>query len=377
MRERLEVSVVVCTRNRNSYLKKCITYLLKQSYPLKEIIIIDDYSTEDNDVFDFLKKELSNFLLNVKKLFNLKTKLILIKNMNQSGIVKSRNLGVKVATGNIIAFLDDDGFPHRSWLKNLIKNYNDKQVVGVGGPFIEIGRKNVKAPTKPVKRMGYISKKEGRIIFNYRIKRFKDRKLFTKKTVPFLLGGNMSFRREVLLIIKGGDIRFTGNAYHEETDMSFRASKFGKLVFEPNAVTYHNTAKKGGNRDVVKFELDTFLFYMFRNSSFFFLKHFGLKKAFNLVKNLIRYQIKMLKQNKTGLSRDYLKLKNVKKSLFFIFKGCINGFYCWFKTRKRELGLIFSKPKNIEVYQIMMIGSSIKIIELENRTHFLKRLFGL
>lgn len=377
MKKKCEVSVVVCTRNRPEHMKKCLISLIKQSYLPKEIIIVDDFSEENMNVYEFFKNEIQNFILNFKIQSTENMNVILLKNKRRYGIAYSRNLGIKVASGDIVAFLDDDSFAHRNWIKNLVENYKNDKIIGVGGPFIEIGRKNIMSPKKPLKRIAYFSMKKGRMIIKYRIKKLKDAELLPRKKVPFLLGGNMSFRRNSLLKIKGVDVRFSGNAYHEETEMSIRASKIGTLMFEPKAITYHDTARKGGHREIIQFDLNKFLYYMFRNTIILFFSNFDLNKASKFVWRLVSNQARMLLKGETGLSRDFLKIKNRWESVLYSVIGCIAGLWLWFRTRKNEMQLIFSQPKSIEMYKIAIIGPSIKILELENRTHVLKKMLGL
>ena len=45
----------------------------------------------------------------------------------------SRNLALKHATGDILAFLDDDAFVHEGWAENLRESYEDPAVGGVAG----------------------------------------------------------------------------------------------------------------------------------------------------------------------------------------------------------------------------------------------------
>ena len=40
------------------------------------------------------------------------------------------------AKGEILAFLDDDAYPVKDWLKNAVKNFSDPQVAAVGGPAV-------------------------------------------------------------------------------------------------------------------------------------------------------------------------------------------------------------------------------------------------
>jgi len=49
---------------------------------------------------------------------------------------EKRNLAIKFAKGEIIAFLDDDSYPAKDWLTNALSYFNDSQVGGVCGPGI-------------------------------------------------------------------------------------------------------------------------------------------------------------------------------------------------------------------------------------------------
>ncbi len=59
-----------------------------------------------------------------------------IANESISGVSGARNTGVMRASGDILAFLDDDAYADRSWLENLSKPFADPNVVGCGGWLI-------------------------------------------------------------------------------------------------------------------------------------------------------------------------------------------------------------------------------------------------
>jgi len=269
-----KISIVICTRNRPQHLQKCITSLLKQSAKPKEIIIIDDASDEKIDTVQILNVAFSSIHNKVTNLMSENIDIKYIRNKNRQGVVKNRNLGISLAKGDVIAFIDDDGYAHRNWIKNLEKHYEKKGIVGVGGPIVEIGRH---VDTRPkFKRLSYMTR-NGDINHNYRIKKLKDIKNLHSGTVKFLMGGNMSFRRNVLLNLNGFNAHYKGNYYREETDLCMRASKIGKIIFEPFAVAYHDTAIHGGTRNVI--HLENFLYWYFRNSVLLFFQHFELKNA--------------------------------------------------------------------------------------------------
>ncbi|MBS3056894.1 MAG: glycosyltransferase family 2 protein [Candidatus Aenigmarchaeota archaeon] len=368
MKKYHSISVVVCTRNRFGHLKKCVMSLLNQTLLSKEIIIVDDASKKAFSIYDIFDKNSG-----LPKLDG-NIDIILIQNKGVSGVVASRNTGVNASSSDIIAFIDDDGFAHKDWLRQLVKNYKNDNILGVGGPVIEIGRK-MKTPTFPVKNIAYI--RNGKIISKQRIKKMKEKKYLPRKFVLFLQGGNMSFRKHALVHVKGGDINFTGNCYREETDLSMRVSRHGKLLFEPSAIAYHDTAKKGGFRDVIKFDINKFLYYMFRNTTYLFFKHFSFRKAFVFTTKSVKSQLKLLKYNKTGLTRDYFTIKSKNKAIGSIVIGVVSGFYNWFKLRKSEPCFFHSDPVSLACFRLTIAGGIIKLAELEEKTHLVKKIFGV
>lgn len=87
----IEFSVIIPTHNRAHTLKACIDSVLAQTHPPKEIIIIDDAST------DTTQEILSHY-----------AKIKTIRLQKNKGVSHARNQGIKAATGNWLAFLDSD-----------------------------------------------------------------------------------------------------------------------------------------------------------------------------------------------------------------------------------------------------------------------------
>lgn len=98
------VSVVIPTYNRSlSILKNAINSVLNQKYPTYEIIIIDD-NKDDNLLLSESIKE-----------FCSANNLIYIRSFGV-GAARARNIGIKIAKGDFIAFLDDDDV----WIPNKL-----------------------------------------------------------------------------------------------------------------------------------------------------------------------------------------------------------------------------------------------------------------
>lgn len=101
------VSVVIPTYNRAIFLQRAIESVFRQTYPCAEIIVIDDGSTDNT-------REL------LKTIKDTSTTPLTAIHTNNRGVAAARNLGIKNAKNDIIAFLDSDDHWTR---KKLEKQY--------------------------------------------------------------------------------------------------------------------------------------------------------------------------------------------------------------------------------------------------------------
>jgi len=105
-----KVSVIIPTYGRSKLLSKAISSIIDQSYAEKEVIIVDD------NIDEKIASETKNIALSYKNLIDINY----IKNSSNLGGALSRNVGVEAATGNYIAFLDDDDFFAKDKLQTQI-----------------------------------------------------------------------------------------------------------------------------------------------------------------------------------------------------------------------------------------------------------------
>ncbi len=114
-----KVSVIIPNYNYEKYLKERIDSILFQTYPIYEIIILDDCST-DNSV-RLIKEIIEN-----NKDINIK----LIENKKNSGSVFSQwQKGFENASGDYVWIAEADDSCHPKFLENVIKPFDDKDVV--------------------------------------------------------------------------------------------------------------------------------------------------------------------------------------------------------------------------------------------------------
>lgn len=225
------ISIVVCTYNGESRIKKCVTSLLNQNYPKSqyEVIVVVDGS---KDKTISILKDMPVVIVNHEK------------NM---GIAASRNSGLKRAKGDIYVCFDDDCYAEVDWLSEIIKSF-DTNIAGVCGVtknstqgtvdlFLDsMGHGN----PSPIKKLN--PSVIGRF-FEYFIDMYKraNRKHNVKASyeVAEIWGENCSFITGLLSKVGGWDTELSGV---EDTDLCYRIKKItnNKFVCNPNAVIYHD-----------------------------------------------------------------------------------------------------------------------------------------
>ncbi len=109
------VSVVVATYNGARTLQTCLESLARLNYPNYEIILVDDGSTDKTP--------------DIAKLF---PSVRYLRQTNQ-GLSSARNSGIRAATGEVVAFTDDDCRADEDWLYYLINDLERGGFAGIGG----------------------------------------------------------------------------------------------------------------------------------------------------------------------------------------------------------------------------------------------------
>ena len=101
------VSIIIPYYKKKKFISRCLKSIQIQSYTNYEIILIYD----DENIDDF------RYLTSLKKDYK---KLLIFKNLKKKGAGESRNLGIKYAKGDYVAFLDSDDEWHQNKLKTQI-----------------------------------------------------------------------------------------------------------------------------------------------------------------------------------------------------------------------------------------------------------------
>lgn len=110
----LLISVIIPVYNVEKYLRKCLESVFQQTYKEIDIIIIDDGSTDRSGyICDEYKKKYPQITVVHKK---------------NGGLSDARNLGIKMAMGDYVAFLDSDDFLSPYYFEIMAKIIYDAEI---------------------------------------------------------------------------------------------------------------------------------------------------------------------------------------------------------------------------------------------------------
>ena len=102
-----KISIIVPIYNTEKYLEKCIKSIINQNYKNIEIILVNDGSTDNS--------------LNICKKYKEQDNRIVVINKKHTGVSESRNIGLEIAKGDYIAFVDSDDYIDRRMFEKLIE----------------------------------------------------------------------------------------------------------------------------------------------------------------------------------------------------------------------------------------------------------------
>lgn len=114
---RLEASasVVICTRDRPDHLRQCLASMVRQTLQPAEIIVVDNASVDDRT----RQVAAAAGVVYVRE--------------PRPGLDIARNAGARHATGDFIAYTDDDVILNDTWLERLIRGFEHDNVMAVAG----------------------------------------------------------------------------------------------------------------------------------------------------------------------------------------------------------------------------------------------------
>jgi len=210
------ISVVVCSYNGARTLRDCLEGLRKLEYPSFEVIVVDDGSTDGTAA---MANEYGFRVISTA----------------QRGLSNARNTGMEAATGEIVAYIDDDARPDPHWLTYLAATFLNTAHAGVGGPNLAslddglVAECIANVPGNPV----HI--------------------LLSDREAEHIPGCNMAVRKACLEAIGGFDPQY--RVAGDDVDVCWRLQQRGwTLGFSPAAVVWHHRRARTGSSNMATAE---------------------------------------------------------------------------------------------------------------------------
>jgi glucosyl-dolichyl phosphate glucuronosyltransferase len=217
----LEISVIICayTEERWHQLLASVESIREQTLQPFEVIVVIDHNAA---LYERACRALEGVMV--------------IENHEPRGLSGARNSGLALAKGNVIAFIDEDATASADWLEILGADYQEENILGVGG--------QIKSAWQTGRPAWFPEEFDWVVGCTYLG--------LPGQTAPVrnLIGCNMSFRRKVPLSVGGfrhgiGRIGSLPTGC-EETELCIRAGRFWpgqSFVYDPKAAVLHRVPK--------------------------------------------------------------------------------------------------------------------------------------
>jgi glycosyltransferase involved in cell wall biosynthesis len=114
------VSVVIACPNGSWMLDECLAALERQTYRNFEVIVLPDEGERGTEIY-----QLSTINYQLSTIPTGKVRP-----------AEKRNIGIKAAKGEIVAFIDDDAYPDSRWLEYAVKYFGEPTIGALGGPGV-------------------------------------------------------------------------------------------------------------------------------------------------------------------------------------------------------------------------------------------------
>ncbi len=197
------IDIVIPSYNGRELLEKQLPVVFKHSPKINKVILVNDASSDDTIKF-------------VRKSF---PKVDILTNTQNQGFTRSVNKGVAHSRADFVVLLNNDVYPHKDYLKEALKHFDDPQVFGV--TFNELHSS-----------WPHVSWK-GKLHFTQGEDKTKPR------LSAWASGGSCLLSRRIWVSLDGMNPIYSPG-YWEDIDLGWRAWKAGyKIIWEPEAQVEH------------------------------------------------------------------------------------------------------------------------------------------
>lgn len=217
-------SVIVVCWNSAKVLGRCIEQLFAQDYPNYEVIVVDDGSQDETA--EIAQRAATG------------GRLKLVRSAVNGGCPHARNLGLREARGEVIAFVDADGYAARDWLSAVVAAFGAEETIGgvASTVFFDANPMVLNGAGGTVNRQGWAAD----MCMN---------ESYERAQIPaealYPMGCGMAFRRAAIERVGQFDDRMLN--YYDDVDYGIRLWRAGyRVVVAPDAWVDHGFGQAGG-----------------------------------------------------------------------------------------------------------------------------------
>jgi len=249
---------VICTCNRPDRLRKAVESCLCQTRKPVEVIVVDDAELGKDLIGEMNEKARC---AGVRFVYHR-------KNTEERGLTISRNIGWRMARGEIIQFIDDDaelGADCLSWVKRIFSADVNQEVAGIDFQVAEAARSRL--GRRWIERC-YQAAGLWQVGLRFTPLRAIPSPLLNFlsdiQPVRYLQGNCMAIRKTKLAQIGGFDEYLADYAAGEDRDISLRLGKVGTLIRITGEKVVHHS-DPGGRIDPWRMGFETCFNYLYIN----------------------------------------------------------------------------------------------------------------
>jgi GT2 family glycosyltransferase len=288
-------SLVIPSINRPRLLLETVESVLAGDEVPAEIIIVDQ-STDPHEQLARLTTDLSE---------------LRYTRVQQAGVSRARNLGIRMATHPLVAFIDDDVRVHPTWFRSLVR-----ALVAAGDRAVVSGRVTAEKPANATGFVPSTIEDSEPVVYEGRI------------NIDILYSGNMILRRAAIDEIGLFDERLGGGAPFptaEDNDFAHRLLEAGyRIHYAPDAAVEHRAWRTGRDYLSLRWRYG-------RGQGGFYAKHFDLRD---------RYMLRRAAHDASQRGVRFVRLvacdpRRAVGQIAYL-AGLLSGIAQWLVTRPRE-----------------------------------------
>lgn len=209
----VDVSIIIVTRNGWEVTRKCLHSL--RDVACREVIVVDNGST-DGTVKGIQRWQYFP--------------ITLLRNSENTGFAPANNMGLAVAKGKFVLFLNNDTVVNANFLPQLVRSLSGGKKIAAVQPMILFPDGTIDSIGSYLTPTGFLYHRAHRLM--------PDKHFLKQESVYTLKGACMLWKHSVLDRIGGFDDSFF--AYFEETELCHRAMNYGYQVFvDPTVAITH------------------------------------------------------------------------------------------------------------------------------------------